>query len=91
MHFLTTPLLYRLLTFQASPRYTRIVDVVLAIEFTTVMVIHMVMDEFLLHAVTFGIGVYVIATRSYSEIDFLENFRSVRQEKCSGYGSVWLL
>lgn len=66
-------------------------DVVLAIEFTTVMVIHMVMDEFLLHAVTFGIGVYVIATRSYSEIDFPENFRSVRQEKCSGYGSVWLL
>jgi dihydroceramidase len=91
MHLLTTPLLYRLLTFQASPQYTWIVGVVLAIEFTTVMVIHMVMDEFLLHAVTFGIEVYVIATRSYSEIDFPGNFRSVLQEKCSGYGSVWLL
>lgn len=64
MHLLTTPLLYRLLTFQASPQYTRIVGVVLVLEFTTVMVIHMVMDEFLLHAVAFGIGVYLIATRT---------------------------
>ncbi|KAM0563074.1 hypothetical protein ACHAPJ_001920 [Fusarium lateritium] len=27
------------------------------------MVTHMVMDEFLLHATTFGLGIYVIATR----------------------------
>ncbi|KAM0502455.1 hypothetical protein ACHAP8_004000 [Fusarium lateritium] len=27
------------------------------------MVTHMVMDEFLLHATTFGLGVYIIATR----------------------------
>jgi dihydroceramidase len=40
------------------------VGIFLSLEFTVVMVVHMVMDEFLLHAVTFGLGVYLIATRT---------------------------
>ena len=63
MHLLTTPLMYRLLTFQASPLRTKVVGSVLGVLFTTVMVTHMVMDEFLLHATTFGLGIYVIASR----------------------------
>lgn len=63
MHLLTTPLIYRLLTFNASPQKTRTVGTVLTILFTVVMVTHMVMDEFILHATTFGLGVYIIATR----------------------------
>lgn len=40
------------------------VRVLLSLLFTIVMVVHMVMDEFLLHAVTFGLAVYLIATRT---------------------------
>ena len=64
MHLLTTPLLYRILTFKASPARTRLVSIVLSVLFTVVMVVHMVMDEFLLHAVSFGLAVYMIATRT---------------------------
>lgn len=64
MHLLTTPLLYRILTFKASPERTKIVGIVLSVLFTIVMVVHMVMDEFLLHAVSFGLAVYMIATRT---------------------------
>lgn len=64
MHLLTTPLLYRILSFQTSPERTRIVGIILSLLFTVVMVVHMVMDEFLLHAVTFGTAVYLIATRT---------------------------
>ncbi|KAE8150620.1 ceramidase [Aspergillus avenaceus] len=64
MHLLTTPLLYRILSFQTSAQYTRTVGIILSIMFTVVMVVHMVMDEFLLHAVTFGTAVYLIATRT---------------------------
>lgn len=64
MHLLTTPLLYRILTFKASPQRTRIVGLILLTLFTLVMVIHIVMDEFILHAVSFGIAVYLIATES---------------------------
>lgn len=63
MHLLTTPMVYRLLTFGKNPRQTRTVAVVLSTLFTVVMVTHMVMDEFLLHATTFGLAVYMIATR----------------------------
>lgn len=63
MHLLTTPLIYRLLTFQSSPLRTKVVGAVLLVLFTTVMVTHMVMDEFLLHATSFGLGIYVIASR----------------------------
>lgn len=63
MHLLTTPIVYRLLTFKASPQRTKLVGTILLILFTTVMVTHMVMDEFLLHATTFGLSIYVIATR----------------------------
>ncbi|KAK5992082.1 Alkaline ceramidase YPC1-like protein [Cladobotryum mycophilum] len=63
MHLLTTPLLYRILTFKASPQRTQVVGLVLSILFTIVMVTHMVMDEFLLHASTFGLSVYLIVTR----------------------------
>ncbi|PNP46751.1 hypothetical protein TGAMA5MH_01702 [Trichoderma gamsii] len=64
MHLLTTPIVYRLLTFKASPQRTKLVGTILLILFTTVMVTHMVMDEFLLHASTFGLSIYVIATHS---------------------------
>ncbi|KAJ5455713.1 uncharacterized protein N7458_003977 [Penicillium daleae] len=64
MHLLTTPLLYRILTFKASPERTRLVGIVLSALFTIVMVVHMVMDEFLLHAASFGLAVYMIATRT---------------------------
>ncbi|KAK7214174.1 hypothetical protein V2G26_021352 [Clonostachys chloroleuca] len=64
MHLLTTPLVYRLLTFNATPEKTRLVGIVLTILFTVVMVTHMVMDEFLLHATTFALAIYVIVTRS---------------------------
>ncbi|KAB8078860.1 alkaline phytoceramidase [Aspergillus leporis] len=64
MHLLTTPLLYRILAFQTSPKRSRVVGITLSFLFTVVMVVHMVMDEFLLHAVTFGMAVYLIATRT---------------------------
>lgn len=64
MHLLTTPIVYRLLTFKASPQRTKLVGTILLIIFTTVMVTHMVMDEFLLHATAFGLSIYVIATHS---------------------------
>jgi dihydroceramidase len=64
MHLLTTPVLYRVLTFKSSPQHTRLVGAVLSVLFTIVMITHMAMDEFLLHASTFGIGVYLIATRT---------------------------
>ncbi|KAI9036989.1 ceramidase [Aspergillus affinis] len=64
MHLLTTPLVYRILTFQTTPQYTGVVRVLLSLLFTIVMVVHMVMDEFLLHAVTFGLAVYLVATRT---------------------------
>lgn len=63
MHLLTTPVIYRILTFHASPDRTRLIGIVLTVLFTVVMVTHMVMDEFLLHATSFGLGVYIIATR----------------------------
>ncbi|KAJ5689570.1 alkaline phytoceramidase, partial [Penicillium macrosclerotiorum] len=64
MHLLTTPLLYRILTFQATPQRTKLIGAILSLLFTIVMVVHMVMDEFLLHATTFGLAVYLIATRT---------------------------
>lgn len=64
MHLLTTPLLYRILTFKASPQRTRIIGAALLTMFTIVMVVHMLMDEFLLHAVSFGLGVFIIAHRT---------------------------
>ncbi|KAF7716557.1 Uncharacterized protein PECH_004358 [Penicillium ucsense] len=64
MHLLTTPLLYRILTFQASSKKTRIVGIVLSVLFVTVMFFHMVLNEFLLHAVTFGTAVLTIAVRT---------------------------
>ncbi|EPS31367.1 hypothetical protein PDE_06322 [Penicillium oxalicum 114-2] len=64
MHLLTTPLLYRILTFKASPEKTRLVGIVLSVLFVTVMFFHMVLNEFLLHAITFGIAVLTIAVRT---------------------------
>ncbi|KAJ5153994.1 alkaline phytoceramidase [Penicillium coprophilum] len=60
MHLLTTPLVHRVLTFQKSKQYTRLMGTILSIVFTCVMVAHMVLDEFLLHAVTFGSSVLLI-------------------------------
>lgn len=64
MHLLTTPLLYRILTFQATPERTKITGAILLTLFMIVMVVHMVMDEFLLHAVAFGLAVWLIARRT---------------------------
>ncbi|KAM0121574.1 hypothetical protein ACP6JC_001744 [Aspergillus fumigatus] len=64
MHLLVTPLLYRIFTIQTSPQRTRLIGILLLTEFTVVMVVHMVMNEFLLHAMTFGMGVLLIATRT---------------------------
>lgn len=63
MHLLTTPLLYRLLTFKTSTKHTKLVGLALLTVFTTVMIAHMVMDEFLLHATAFGLAVYLIVVR----------------------------
>ncbi|KAI8686424.1 hypothetical protein NCS55_00318100 [Fusarium keratoplasticum] len=63
MHLLTTPLVYRLLTFQASPRRTISIGLVLSSLFTLVMITHIVLDEFVLHAVTFASGVLIVANR----------------------------
>ncbi|KAJ5267167.1 hypothetical protein N7478_009975 [Penicillium angulare] len=68
MHLLTTPLLYRILTFQTSPERTRLIGGILLAMFTIVMVVHMVMDEFLLHAVSFGLAVWLIARRTIKMI-----------------------
>ncbi|THC91710.1 hypothetical protein EYZ11_008813 [Aspergillus tanneri] len=68
MHLLTTPLLYRILTFQANPQHTRVVRIIIPLLFATVMVVHMAMDEFLLHAVSFGLGVCLIASRTLRTI-----------------------
>lgn len=68
MHLLTTPIVYRLLTFKTSPQRTKLVGTILLILFTIVMVTHMVMDEFLLHASTFGLSIYVIGTRTLKVI-----------------------
>ncbi|KAM3429256.1 hypothetical protein MY4824_008343 [Beauveria thailandica] len=101
MHLLTTPLLYRLLTFQSSPRRTKFVGVLLGILFTTVMVTHMLMDEFLLHATTFGFGVYLIATRILNIISqqapdgcIRHNLRNIAIFGCLNFAFgyfVWLL
>ncbi|KAJ5225919.1 hypothetical protein N7468_007144 [Penicillium chermesinum] len=64
MHLLTTPLLFRILTFQVSPRNTKLIGAVLLTLFTIVMVVHMVMDEFVVHAVSFGLAVWLIARRT---------------------------
>ncbi|KAI9374131.1 ceramidase [Aspergillus egyptiacus] len=68
MHLLTTPLLYRILTFQKSPQHTRLVGSILLALFTVVMVVHMVMDEFLLHAVTFGTAALLITIKTMQTI-----------------------
>lgn len=63
MHILITPLIYRTLTYKTNPQYTKMAGIGISIMFTIVMVTHMVLDEFLLHATTFGLGAYFIATR----------------------------
>ncbi|KAH7166340.1 ceramidase [Dactylonectria macrodidyma] len=101
MHLLTTPLMYRLLTFKASPQRTKLVGLVLTTLFITVMVTHMVMDEFILHATTFGLSIYVITTRLMSiipqEVSDIHLRRSVQNAAragciCFGFGyMVWLI
>ncbi|KAL5095544.1 hypothetical protein Trisim1_000315 [Trichoderma cf. simile WF8] len=101
MHLLTTPMVYRLLTFKSSPQRTKLVAVLLTIVFTVVMVTHMVMDEFLLHATTFGLAVYLIATRTLKLISqqvpderIRKNLRNVALFGCFNFAFgyfVWLL
>ncbi|UKZ82759.1 hypothetical protein TrVFT333_010555 [Trichoderma virens FT-333] len=101
MHLLTTPMVYRLLTFKSSPQRTKVVAVLLTILFTVVMVTHMVMDEFLLHATTFGLAVYVIATRTLKLISqqvpdqrIRKNLRNIALFGCFNFAFgyfVWLL
>ncbi|KAJ5216102.1 uncharacterized protein N7498_002509 [Penicillium cinerascens] len=101
MHLLTTPLLYRILIFQASPQRTKITGIILGTLFTIVMVVHMVMDEFILHAVTFGLAVYLIAARTLKIIPQQVPDPSIRRSIrniaffgcfCFGFGYfVWLI
>ena len=95
MHLLTTPLLYRLLTVKSGPQRTRLVGVILLILFTVVMVTHMAMDEFLLHASAFGLAVYLIATRILGLIPQQVPDRRVRDKvrKIARFGlcECWLL
>lgn len=63
MHLLTTPLVYRLLSFNLNIQQTKILRVIIISLFAIVMITHMVMDEFLLHASTFGLQIYIIVTR----------------------------
>lgn len=82
MHLLTTPLVYRLLTFKATPERTKLIGIILTILFTVVMVTHMVMDEFLLHATAFGLAVWVIITKSWKlipkQVPDLETRKSIQ-------------
>lgn len=64
MHLLTTPLVYRLMTFNTSPRRTKITGLVISVLFTIVMVTHIVMDEFLLHATAFALSLWMIGSRA---------------------------
>ena len=95
MHLLTTPLMYRLLTFKASPQKTKWIGIILGSLFTIVMVTHMVMDEFLLHATTFGLGVYIIATRNLKlipqQVPDPEVRRAVRNVALLGGGKLFCL
>ncbi|GCB27680.1 alkaline ceramidase YPC1 [Aspergillus awamori] len=101
MHLLTTPLLYRILSFQATPQYTKTVGIILSVLFTIVMVVHMVMDEFLLHAVTFGAAVCLITTRTLKiiprEIPDVEARKRIQSVALFGCASfifgylVWLI
>ncbi|QPC58122.1 hypothetical protein HYE67_000353 [Fusarium culmorum] len=43
---------------------TKLVGLALSTLFTAVMITHVVLDEFLLHAISFGLGVLIIARRS---------------------------
>lgn len=62
MHLLT-PLLHRLLTLGASPRRARLVGAALLGLLASVMVAHMALDEFVLHACAFGLAVSLIVAR----------------------------
>lgn len=101
MHLLTTPLLYRILSFKATPQRARLIGIILSILFTIVMVTHMVMDEFLLHATSFGLAVYLIGSRTPKIIEGyvadLKLKKSLRYLSffgcfCFGFGYfVWLI
>ncbi|CAF3458893.1 hypothetical protein FGSG_08281 [Fusarium graminearum PH-1] len=101
MHLLTTPLLYRLLSYNASPQRTKLVGLALSTLFTTVMITHVVLDEFLLHAISFGLGVLIIARRSIQIISQrtldLDTRRDLRNISIAGISffifgyMVWLI
>ncbi|PYH99748.1 alkaline phytoceramidase [Aspergillus ellipticus CBS 707.79] len=101
MHLLTTPLLYRILSFQATPQTTKLLRMVLSILFAIVMVVHMVMDEFLLHGITFGTAVLLITIRTIKiiprEIPALSIRKPVQHVAFFGVASfifgylVWLI
>ncbi|KAL7791599.1 ceramidase [Trichoderma afarasin] len=94
-------MVYRLLTFKSNPQRTKLIAVLLTIIFIVVMVTHMVMDEFLLHATTFGLAVYLIATRTLKLISqqvpderIRKNLRNVALFGCFNFAFeyfVWLL
>ncbi|KAJ5750669.1 alkaline phytoceramidase [Penicillium manginii] len=101
MHLLTTPLLYRILSFKASPDRARLIGIILSVLFTIVMVVHMVMDEFLLHAASFGLAVYLIGSRTPklipAQVTDLKLRKALRYLSffgcfCFGFGYfVWLI
>ncbi|RTE84802.1 hypothetical protein BHE90_000667 [Fusarium euwallaceae] len=101
MHLLTTPLVYRLITFKASPQRTILIGTVLSSLFTLVMVTHVVLDEFVLHAVTFASGVLIVATQSPKMVSehvpdprTRQNLRNISLfgSSCFAFGySLWLI
>ncbi|UPK97523.1 hypothetical protein LCI18_008458 [Fusarium solani-melongenae] len=101
MHLLTTPLVYRLLTFKASPQRTMLIGTVLSSLFTLVMVTHILLDEFILHAVTFASGVLIVASQSPKIVSQHVHDPHIRQSLrnislfgsgCFAFGySLWLI
>ncbi|KAI9149631.1 Alkaline ceramidase 3 [Paramyrothecium foliicola] len=98
MHLLTTPLIYRVLTFKASPQYTKNAQLILSALFAIVMVVHMVLDEFLLHATAFGLAVYIIVTRVHGLVSqhvtdphIRRKFRSISRFGCYCFALGYIL
>ncbi|KAJ9296498.1 hypothetical protein DTO271G3_5196 [Paecilomyces variotii] len=64
MHLTTAPLLHRVLTFGKSQRYTNVLGAIMSVAWLIGFIIHATMDEFLLHAVSFAVSVYIIGIKT---------------------------
>lgn len=64
MHLTTAPLLHRVLTFGKSQRYANVLGAIMSVAWLVGFIIHATMDEFLLHAVSFAVSVYIIGIKT---------------------------